>query len=64
MSKQENDMALNTDAASGDLAASDANQAILEGRAIALYEKLMEKQMSFKEAVEPFKTDNQNAGKV
>ena len=43
--------------------ASAANQAALEARFIALYEKLMEKQVSFKEAVEPFKTDNQNAGK-
>jgi hypothetical protein len=42
---------------------SDANQEALEGRFIALYERLMEKQVSFKEAVEPFKTDNQNAGK-
>ena len=39
-------------------------EAALEARAISLYEKLMEKQMSFKEAVEPFKTDNQNAGKA
>jgi hypothetical protein len=44
--------------------ASDTNQANLEVRAEALYDKLMEKQMSFKERVEPFKTDNQNAGKV
>ena len=56
-------MAINTAAAAGDLAASDSNQAALEGRFIALYETLMEKQVSFKEAVEPFKTDNQNAGK-
>lgn len=43
--------------------ASDENQANLEARFIALYERLMEKQVSFKEAVEPFKTDNQNAAK-
>lgn len=43
--------------------ASDENQDALEARFIALYERLMEKQVSFKEAVEPFKTDNQNAGK-
>lgn len=49
---------------SGTTTSSDANAAALETRAEALYEKLMEKQMSFKEAVEPFKTDNQNAGKV
>lgn len=35
----------------------------LEQRFIALYEAVMEKQISFKDAVEPFKTDNQNAGK-
>ena len=46
-----------------DLAGSDANQTALEDRFIALYEVLMEKQISFKERVEPFKTDNQNAGK-
>jgi hypothetical protein len=46
-----------------DTSASDANQEALEARFIALYERLMEKQVSFKEAVEPFKTDNQNAGK-
>lgn len=50
-------------AADGDLQASDANQAALEGRFQALYVAMMEKQVSFKEAVEPFKTDNQNAGK-
>ncbi len=43
--------------------ASAENQANLEARFIALYERLMEKQISFKEAVEPFKTDNQNAAK-
>lgn len=48
----------------GTTTGSDANQAALETRAEALYEKLMEKQMKFKETVEPFKTDNQNAGKV
>jgi len=42
---------------------SDTNQAALEARFIALYERLMEKQLSFKETIEPFKTDNQNAGK-
>lgn len=50
-------------AAAGDLAASDGNQAALEARFQALYIAMMEKQVSFKEAVEPFKTDNQNAGK-
>jgi hypothetical protein len=44
-------------------AGSEDNQAALEARFVALYERLMEKQVSFKEAVEPFKTDNQNAGK-
>lgn len=57
-------MAIDPKANPGDINGSDKNQGNLEGRAIALYEKLMEKQMSFKEKVEPFKTDNQNAGKV
>ena len=52
------------DGSNGRINGSDGNQGALEGRAIALYEKLMEKQMAFKEKVEPFKTDNQNAGKV
>jgi hypothetical protein len=43
---------------------SNDNQRSLEQRGEALYEKLMEKQMSFKEHIEPLKTDNQNAGKV
>ncbi len=42
---------------------SAQNQANLEARFITLYETLMEKQISFKEAVEAFKTDNQNAAK-
>lgn len=42
---------------------SAENQANLEARYIGLYESLMEKQISFKEAIEPYKTDNQNAGK-
>lgn len=57
----EKQMALSTE--STGVGASDENQDALEGRFIALYERLMEKQVSFKEAVEPFKTDNQNAGK-
>ena len=48
---------------STDYSESDENQRILEDRFIALYETLMEKQISFKERVEAFKTDNQNAGK-
>ncbi len=51
------------DPAPGTTGNSDANQAALEGRFQALYVALMEKQVAFKEAVEPFKTDNQNAGK-
>ena len=47
----------------GDVSGSDANQAALEGRFQMLYVKMMQKQVEFKEAVEPFKTDNQNAGK-
>lgn len=64
MCKQENDMSVSATAAPSDANPSEGNQTALEARAIALYEKLMEKQMSFKEVVEPFKTDNQNAGKV
>ena len=56
-------MSISPNAAAGTLEASDANQAALEGRFQALYIAMMEKQVSFKEAVEPFKTDNQNAGK-
>lgn len=56
-------MSLSTSPAEGTTGASDANQAALEDRFTALYERLMEKQVSFKEAVEPFKTDNQNAAK-
>ena len=56
-------MGIPTEAADGDVQGSDTNQEALEGRFIALYEHLMEKQVSFKEAVEPFKTDNQNAAK-
>ena len=57
-------MSVSATAAPSDANPSEGNQTALEARAIALYEKLMEKQMSFKEVVEPFKTDNQNAGKV
>lgn len=57
------DMGIETAAAEGDVEGSDTNQQALEDRFIALYEHLMEKQVSFKEAVEPFKTDNQNAAK-
>ncbi|MEP2780844.1 MAG: hypothetical protein ABJP33_00215 [Pseudoruegeria sp.] len=54
---------LSTEASPGTETASEDNQEALEARFIALYERLMEKQISFKERVEPFKTDNQNAGK-
>ncbi len=56
-------MSISTDPSAGTVGASDSNQAALEERFTALYERLMEKQVSFKEAVEPFKTDNQNAAK-
>lgn len=56
-------MAISAEPSTGSGDVSAANQAALEARFIALYELLMEKQVSFKEAVEPFKTDNQNAGK-
>jgi hypothetical protein len=45
------------------IGASDGNQAALESRFQQLYVAMMEKQISFKEATEPFRTDNQNAGK-
>ncbi|MEP3294901.1 MAG: MJ1477/TM1410 family putative glycoside hydrolase [Pseudoruegeria sp.] len=54
---------LSAEPSEGSVTASEDNQAALEERFIALYERLMEKQISFKERVEPFKTDNQNAGK-
>lgn len=47
----------------GALGGSDGNQANLEARFQNLYVTLMDKQADFKEAVEPYKTDNQNAGK-
>ena len=47
----------------GDVEGSDNNQDKLEERFIKLYEHLMDKQVSFKETVEPFKTDNQIAAK-
>ncbi len=46
-----------------DVNASDGNQAALESRFQQLYVSMMEKQVSFKEATEPFKKDDQNAGK-
>lgn len=48
---------------SGDVAGSDANQAALEQRFQDLYVAMMEKKVSFKEATEPFKTDNENSSK-
>lgn len=42
---------------------SDEDQENLEARFIALYLRLMQKQISFKEASESYKTDNQNGGK-
>ncbi|MEP2780846.1 MAG: hypothetical protein ABJP33_00225 [Pseudoruegeria sp.] len=54
---------LSSEASPESITASDDNQAALIARFIALYERLMEKQVSFKERVEPFKTCNQNAGK-
>lgn len=54
---------LNADAAGGALAGSDQNQAALEERFQELYTAMMEKKVSFKEATEPFKADNENASK-
>lgn len=56
-------MAVSSSSAAGTEGASQSNQDALEARFTALYERMMEKQVSFKEAVEPFKTDNQNAAK-
>ncbi|MEL6573707.1 MAG: hypothetical protein AAFQ64_18795 [Pseudomonadota bacterium] len=56
-------MSISTEPAEGTAGASSANQEALEGRFIALYERMMEKQISFRESVEPFKTDNQNAAR-
>ncbi|MEM8978512.1 MAG: hypothetical protein AAGD04_03450 [Pseudomonadota bacterium] len=56
-------MAVSGTAGNGDLQSSDANQEALEKRFQDLYMKMMEKKVSFKEATEPFKTDNENASK-
>ncbi len=47
----------------GDVQGSDPNQAALEARFQQLYVSMMEKKLQFKEATEPFKTDNENASK-
>ena len=47
----------------GDVRGSDGNQAALEARFQELYVSMMEKKLQFKEATEPFKTDNENASK-
>lgn len=52
----------NTDPA-GDVRGSDNNQAALEQRFQDLYVSMMEKKVQFKEAVEPFKTDNENSSR-
>ena len=46
-----------------DTQGSDANQDALEQRFQDLYVAMMEKKVSFKEATEPFKTDNENSSK-
>jgi len=35
----------------------------IEARFEALYESMMEKKLDFKESIEPFKVDNENASK-
>ncbi|MEM6941350.1 MAG: hypothetical protein AAF943_17970 [Pseudomonadota bacterium] len=52
----------NTDP-NGDVQGSDGNQAALEQRFQDLYVAMMEKKVQFKEAVEPFKTDNENSSR-
>ena len=47
----------------GNITGSDANQEALEQRFQDLYTKMMEKKLEFKEAMEPFKADNENASK-
>lgn len=47
----------------GNLQGSDANQEALEARFQELYMKMMEKKLEFKEALEPFKADNENSSK-
>ena len=49
--------------AAGDVGGSEGNQAALEQRFQDLYVAMMEKKVSFKEATEPFKTDNENSSK-
>lgn len=49
--------------AAQDLQGSEANQDALEQRFQQLYVNMMEKKVSFKEATEPFKTDNENSSK-
>lgn len=55
--------AVNTRDVAGDTQGSDANQAALEQRFQDLYVAMMEKKVQFKEATEPFKTDNENSSK-
>ena len=57
-------MAVDQAANTGNLNGSDVNQSNIEGRAIALYEKIMDKMISFQEKTAPFKADKDNAGKV
>ena len=47
----------------GDVQGSDPNQANLEARFQELYVQMMEKKLQFKEATEPFKTDNENSSR-
>lgn len=47
----------------GGLTGSDGNQAALEKRFQELYMKMMEKKLEFKEAIEPYKADNENSSK-
>ena len=54
---------VSTTGSAGDTAGSDANQEALEQRFQDLYVAMMEKKVSFKEAVEPFKTDNENSSR-
>lgn len=47
----------------GNVTGSDQNQEALEQRFQDLYVAMMEKKVTFKEATEPFKTDNENSSR-
>ncbi|MEM6478736.1 MAG: hypothetical protein AAF841_00010 [Pseudomonadota bacterium] len=54
---------VNQAGANQDIQGSEENQEALEQRFQDLYVAMMEKKVSFKEATEPFRTDNENSSK-